>query len=211
MKINEIFKSIQGETTFQGLLSVFIRTSGCNLRCNWCDTTYAYYDGADYTVDEILKIVEKNQCKYVVITGGEPLQQIDTTILVGQLINNSYTVLVETNGSQDISGLHPEAIRIMDIKCPSSGMSDKMLWGNIDYLSPHDEVKFIIADYEDYVWTKSVIESYKLTSICTVLTSPVFGRLDLRVLSEWIIKDNLPVRLQLQLHKYIWGPNVRGV
>lgn len=211
MKINEIFKSIQGETTFQGIPSTFIRTTGCNLRCNWCDTKYSYYEGTDYTVDEILKIIEKKYCKYVVITGGEPLNQTDTPILVEQLINDDYKVLVETNGSQDISVLNSETFRIVDIKCPSSGMSDKMLWQNIGYLSSRDEVKFIIANYEDYVWAKSVIEAYKLIDTYKVLISPVFGHLDARKLAEWILNDNLSARLQLQLHKYIWDPDARGV
>lgn len=211
MKINEIFKSIQGETTFQGLPFIFIRTAGCNLRCNWCDTQYAYYDETDYTVEEILKIAEKYHCKYVVITGGEPLTQKETPVLVEQLIKRGYKVLLETSGSMDISGLHPDTFKIVDIKCPGSGMTEKMFWQNIGYLSAHDEVKFVVTDIEDYMWAKSVIKSYKLIDICTILISPAFGRLDPKVLAEWIIHDNLPVRLQLQIHKYIWGPDVRGV
>lgn len=210
MKINEIFKSIQGETTFQGLPSVFIRTTGCNLRCSWCDTTYAYSEGEDYSVDDLLKIVGKFNCRYVVITGGEPLEQTETPELVKRLINNGYKVLVETNGSKDISILAPETFKIVDLKCPSSHMSEKMLWGNIQNLSPHDEVKFVIADYNDYVWAKSVIESYNLSQICTTLLSPAFGPLKPELMAEWIINDNLPVRMQLQIHKYIWGPDARG-
>lgn len=211
VKINEIFKSIQGETTFQGLPSIFIRITGCNLRCNWCDTKYAYYDGVDYSVDEILKIVEKYHCKYIVITGGEPLIQKETPVLVEHLIKGGYKVLVETNGSMDISVLHPDTFKIVDIKCPGSGMTEKMLWQNIGYLSPHDEVKFVVADYNDYHWIKSIITSFKLPDICTVLISPAYGLLDPIILAEWIINDNLPVRLQLQIHKYIWGPDARGI
>lgn len=210
MKINEIFKSIQGETTFQGLPSVFIRTTGCNLRCSWCDTKYAYSEGEDYSVDELLKIVEKFNCRYVVITGGEPLEQKETPELIKRLINNGYKVLVETNGSKDISIVDPETFKIVDFKCPSSNMSEKMLWGNVQNLSPHDEVKFVIADYNDYVWAKSVIESYNLSQICTTLLSPAFGSLKPELMAEWIINDNLPVRMQLQIHKYIWGPDARG-
>ncbi len=211
MKINEIFQSIQGETTFQGLPSVFIRSTGCNLRCNWCDTQYAYDDGTDYGVDEILKIIEKYHCKYVVITGGEPLSQKDAPALAEQLIKGGYRVLVETNGSRDISILHPDTIKIVDMKCPGSGMTENILWENMSCLSAHDEVKFVIADYKDYLWAKSVIESYKLTDICTVLISPVFNRLAPESLAKWIISDNLSVRLQLQIHKYIWGSDIRGV
>lgn len=211
MKINEIFKSIQGETTFQGVPSLFIRTTGCNLRCKWCDTEYAYYEGTDYTVEEILRIVDKYRCEYVVITGGEPLIQKETPILVEHLIRSGYKVLVETGGSMDISVLHPDTLKIVDIKCPSSGMTEKMLWQNIAYLSKRDEVKFVVADYEDYLWGKSIIETYKLSDVCTILISPAFGLLAPKVLAAWIINDSLPVRLQLQMHKYIWGPDVKGV
>lgn len=211
MKVNEIFRSIQGETTFQGVPSLFIRTTGCNLRCTWCDTKYAYDDGTDYTVEELLKIVEKYQCRYVVITGGEPLIQNEVPLLVERLIRAGYKVLIETNGSPDISILHPDSFKIVDIKCPGSGMSEQMQWQNIDHLTAQDEIKFIIADHEDYLWAKSIIESYKLSSRCTVLLSPVFNRLDPKALAGWILADNLSVRLQLQIHKYIWGTEVRGV
>lgn len=211
MKINEIFKSIQGETTFQGLPSVFIRTTGCNLRCTWCDTKYAYDDGTDYSVEEVLTVVKKYRCKNVVITGGEPMMQEEATLLAKRLISSGYSVLVETNGSIDISGLPPEAVKILDIKCPGSGETDRMLWKNIDFLSSHDEVKFVVADYNDYLWARSVMDSYKIIDRCAVLLSPVFGLLDPKTLAGWIIADNLSARLQLQLHKYIWGPDVRGV
>ena len=191
MKINEIFKGIQGETSFQGLPSVFIRTTGCNLRCRWCDTTYAYFEGTDYTIAEILKIVEKyacpelnrRTCKYIVITGGEPLMQEETPSLITQLIQNGYKVLVETNGSMDISRLHPEAIKILDIKCPDSGMTENICWQNIEALSPADEVKFVAANYDDYKWAKAIIEYYKLAETCTVIISTVFGRLDPKILA----------------------------
>lgn len=211
MKINEIFKSIQGETSYTGMPFLFIRAAGCNLRCRWCDTTYAYHEGSDYSIDEILTILGKYDCRNVVITGGEPLLQEETPLLAECLVHNGYRVLVETNGSIDISKLHPEVIKILDIKCPGSGMTENIVWNNLKTLSSTDEVKFIVADYDDYVWAKSVIESYKLPVICTVLIAPVFSRLDPKQIAEWITNDNLNVRLQLQLHKYIWGPDVRGV
>lgn len=210
MKINEIFKSIQGETTFQGLPSVFIRTTGCNLRCSWCDTTYAYSEGEDYPVDDLLNIVEKFNCRYVVITGGEPLEQEETPLLAEKLIKEGYKVLVETNGSKDTSVLNPETFKIVDFKCPGSSMSEKMLWDNVRHLAAHDEVKFVVADYNDYVWAKSVIVSYNLPQICTTLLSPAYSSLKPELMAEWIINDNLPVRMQLQIHKYIWGPDARG-
>jgi len=211
MKINEIFKSIQGETTYQGLPAVFIRTTGCNLRCSWCDTTYAYSEGNEYSIEDILKITDKYSCKDIVITGGEPLTQDETPLLIDRLITLGHTVLLETNGSLDISIVHPDTIRILDIKCPGSGMSENMMWNNIKSLKPHDEVKFVVSDYNDYIWAKSVIESYNLVNLCHVLVMPVFARLDPKALAGWIINDNLDVRLQLQIHKYIWGPDTRGV
>ncbi len=211
MKVNEIFKSIQGETSYAGTPFVFVRTSGCNLRCKWCDTTYAYDKGEEYTVDEIIRILDKYDCRRIVITGGEPLLQKDTFILAECLINNGYTVLVETNGSINVSELHSEVIKILDIKCPGSSMTEHIFWDNLKALSSTDEIKFIVADYNDYVWSRSVIESYRLTDICKVLISPVLNLLDPKQAAEWIINDNLNVRLQLQLHKYIWGPDVRGV
>ncbi len=211
MKVNEIFKGIQGETSYAGIPFLFVRTTGCNLRCRWCDTTYAYDEGEDYSIDEIIKVLGKYDCRNVVITGGEPLLQEETPLLAEHLIHNGYKVLVETNGSMDISGLHPEVIKILDMKCPGSGMTENILWDNLKVLSSGDEIKFIVADYNDYAWAKSVIASYNLPEICTVLIAPVFSRLDPKQVAEWIINDNLNVRLQLQLHKYIWGPDVRGV
>lgn len=210
MEINEIFKSIQGETTFQGIPSVFIRTTGCNLRCSWCDTKYAYHDGKDYSLDNLLKIIEKFNCRYVVITGGEPLEQEEVPLLVTKLIKDGYNVLVETNGSKDISTLHPSTFRIVDFKCPGSCMTDRMLLENVKHLSSRDEVKFVIADYNDYVWAKSIIETHTLGQICTILLSPAFSQLKPEQMAEWIINDNLPVRMQLQIHKYIWGHDARG-
>lgn len=211
MRVCEIFKSIQGETSYAGTPFMFVRTTGCNLRCSWCDTAYAYYEGEDYSIDEIMRILEKYDCRNVVVTGGEPLLQEDTPLLAEKLVNKGFKVFVETNGSINASGLHPDVIKILDIKCPGSGMAENIVWDNLKVLSSNDEVKFIVAGYDDYVWAKSVIKSFNLTAICTVLIAPVFSSLDPKQLAEWIINDNLGVRLQLQLHKYIWGPDVRGV
>jgi len=211
MRVYEIFKSIQGETSYAGTPFIFIRTTGCNLRCRWCDTTYAYDEGEDYSIDEIVRILGKYDCRNVVITGGEPLLQEDTPLLAEYLVKNGYNVFVETNGSINVSGLHPDVIKILDIKCPGSGMAENIEWDNLKVLSSRDEVKFIVADYNDYVWAKSVIESYHLTDVCSVLIAPVFSSLEPKQLAEWIINDSLNVRLQLQLHKYIWGPDARGV
>ena len=211
MRVYEIFKSIQGETSYAGTPFIFIRTTGCNLRCRWCDTTYAYDEGEDYSIDEIVRILGKYDCRNVVITGGEPLLQEDTPLLAEYLVKNGYNVFVETNGSINVSGLHPDVIKILDIKCPGSGMAENIEWDNLKVLSSRDEVKFIVADYNDYVWAKSVIESYHLTDVSSVLIAPVFSSLEPKQLAEWIINDSLNVRLQLQLHKYIWGPDARGV
>ncbi|MCC6543350.1 MAG: radical SAM protein [Nitrospirae bacterium] len=211
MKVCEIFKSIQGETSYAGIQVLFVRTTGCNLRCRWCDTTYAYNEGEDYSIDEIVRILDKYDCRNVVITGGEPLLQEEAPLLAENLVKNGYKVFVETNGSMDVSQLHPDVIKILDIKCPGSGMADNIMWDNLNFISSNDEIKFIVADNNDYVWAKSVIDSCRLTDICNVLISPVFSSLDPKQLAAWIINDNLGVRLQLQLHKYIWGPDVRGV
>jgi len=211
MKINEIFKSIQGETIYQGLPFLFIRVTGCNLRCRWCDTTYAYEEGREYSITELLRISEDSGCKYIMITGGEPLIHRETPILAGELLKRGYTVLVETNGSIDISILPEKAVKVMDIKCPGSGMADAMRWEHIKYLSPKDEVKFVISDYRDYMWMKNVINRYELLKKCSITVSPAFNILSPQELAEWIIRDSLMVRFQLQIHKYIWNGKERGI
>lgn len=211
MKINEIYQSIQGEATFAGQPCIFIRTTGCNLRCEWCDTSYAFYEGQELSLEETLGQVEAYAPRLVELTGGEPLLQKEAPALVSRLIDRGYTVLIETSGSLDIRPIDPRAILIMDIKCPGSGMSEAMCWENIPALRPSDQVKFVIKDRSDYDWAVGVLDKYPALRKQTVLFSPVFGALDPQRLAEWILEDGLPVRLQLQIHKYIWHPEARGV
>jgi len=211
MKVCEIFTGIQGESSSSGVLSTFVRLSGCNLRCSYCDTTYAYYDGTELTEDEIIDKVKTAGVKTVEITGGEPLLQEGVLHVVKRLLDDGCKVLIETNGSIDIRDIDRRAVVILDIKTPGSGMSEKMKMSNLDYLSPKDEVKFVITNREDYEWAKGVVSRYALAGRCKVLFSPAFGMLKPRDLSEWIISDRLDVRLNLQLHKYIYGPEERGV
>ncbi len=211
MKVVEVFHSIQGESIHAGLPCVFVRLSGCNLRCSYCDTQYAYDEGERMSLDEILLRVQRYDCPLVEITGGEPLLQEQTPQLTSQLAHKGYTVLVETNGTVDISGLDKRAIRIMDIKCPGSGCSDKTLWSNVELLRKTDEVKMVLCDERDYLWARGIIEKFNLLERTTVLLSPVHGRLEPAQLAAWILRDRLNVRLQLQLHKYIWNPETRGV
>lgn len=206
MRINEIFRSIQGESSFAGLPCTFIRFTGCNLRCSYCDTPYAFYEGNEATVEGVIKeITGQTTQSYglIEITGGEPLLQEEVYPLVKELLDLGYKILVETNGSIDIGRLDRRVIRIVDIKTPKSGMADKMDFKNIRRLTRKDEVKFVISDREDYEWSKEILERYKFP--CKILFSPVYGRLEPAILSEWILYDNVPVRLNLQLHKYIWG------
>lgn len=211
MKINEIYKSIQGESTYAGLPCVFVRTTGCNLRCVYCDTAYAFYEGEEMTLPQILKKVDLFRIPLVELTGGEPLLQKETPDLVKQLLDKKYTVLVETGGSLDISKLDPRAIRVMDLKCPSSGEMESMNWDNLQYLKPQDEVKFVIGDERDFYWSANVVKEHRLQKKCPVLFSCVFEKLEPQKLAEWILKENLQVRLQLQLHKFVWEPATRGV
>ncbi len=210
MKVNEIFASIQGESTYAGLPCVFVRMTGCNLRCVYCDTTYAYEEGREMSEDEILKAVSKYGIKLVEITGGEPLLQKDVLSLMERLIDNGFTVLLETNGSENIHDVDKRATIIMDIKTPKSGMFERMDLMNLKYIKPNDEIKFVVMDREDYEWMRSFIKDYDLidglASKCKILISPAYGMLLPEDLSKWIIEDRLPVRLSLQLHKYISVP-----
>jgi len=213
LRVNEIFYSIQGESTFAGFPCIFIRLTGCNLRCTYCDTTYAYEEGDDIPLDSILTTVKKFDCRLIEVTGGEPLIQNETPDLIAALIENGYTVLLETNGSQDISTVDTRCIRIVDIKCPSSGMDNKNYWKNLDYITPNDQLKFVIAHRIDYLYAKKVLDdaAIKRRKKLLINFSPVFNEIDLKDLAEWILADNLPVRLQIQLHKYIWGEHTKGV
>jgi 7-carboxy-7-deazaguanine synthase len=211
MKVNEIYRSIQGESSFAGLPCVFVRLTYCNLRCSWCDTEYAFYEGKDYTVEEVLREVKSFDCPLVELTGGEPLLQEDVFPLMDELVGRGYTVLLETGGSLDVGQVNPRVVKILDLKCPGSGESQRNLYGNLAKLQSRDEVKFVIGDRADYLWARRALQEHQLTDRCSVLFSTVFEKLPPRQLAEWLLEDNLKVRLQLQMHKYIWGPEVRGV
>lgn len=209
MKVNEIFKGIQGESSFTGLPTTFIRLTGCNLRCSYCDTSYAFYEGKEMEIENIIMEVikldsPKSGQRFVEITGGEPLLQGEVYPLTKELLDLGYTVLLETNGSLDIEGLDSRVIRIMDLKTPGSGMSDKMDFKNIENLKVRDEVKFVISNRKDYEWSKEILKEYRLLP-CIILFSTVHGILDPGILSKWILQDALSVRLNFQLHKYLWG------
>ncbi len=209
--INEIFQSIQGESSRTGERCVFVRLAYCNIRCSYCDTTYAFEDGTEMTFDDILDAVKKYQCRLVEITGGEPLFQENVNALMQLLCNAGFEVLLETGGTLDISKVDARVKRIVDFKCPSSQMVKKNYWKNVEYLRPTDEVKFVIGNREDYEWAKGIIEKYAIMNRVPVLMSVVFGELEPVQLCEWILTDRLNVRFQLQAHKYIWNPETRGV
>jgi len=210
--INEIYHSVQGESTWVGWPCVFVRFTFCNLRCNYCDTEYAFYEGNKRSLGEILDAVAAYRCPLVEITGGEPLLQKNVLSLMSMLCDSEYTVLLETSGAHDISNVDPRVHRIMDLKTPGSGETDKNIWSNIDHLTARDEVKFVMGSREDYEWSRDKVLRYDLPSRCrAVLFSPIFGRIDPREIVEWILSDKLNVRFQLQMHKFIWRPTQRGV
>ena len=211
MKVNEIFHSIQGESSYAGWPCVFVRLTGCNLRCRWCDTRYAYDEGEAYTVVEVMDRIRGYGCPLVEITGGEPLLQEDVYPLMDRLLEAGYNVLLETNGSLDASRVPRGVNRIIDIKCPASGMSDRIHWENLDHLRSTDEIKFVLCDRGDYEWAREVIKQYDLTHRATVLLSVVSNELSHQDAVKWMLEDRLKVRFQLQLHKAIWGPDRRGV
>jgi len=212
LKINEIYHSIQGESTTAGRPCVFIRLTYCNLRCTYCDTEYAFYEGKDFSVEQVIDEIEKYNCKLVEITGGEPLVQIDECLeLMKRLSELDYEVMIETGGSLPIKDIDPRVKIIIDLKCPSSGMENKNLYENLKYLHPADELKFVIGNREDYEWSVDIIKKYNLQKKCIILFSVVFGKLEPVELVNWIIEDKLDVRFQLQMHKYIWHPQTKGV
>lgn len=209
--INEIYRSVQGESSWSGLPCVFVRLTACNLRCVWCDSTHTFYEGKRMSLDEILDRVEELGDPLVEITGGEPLLQKSVYPLMDELLRRGKTVLLETSGSLDISSV-PEAVaRIVDLKCPDSGESERNLMSNLEHLTPRDEVKFVIASRRDYEWARDILREHGIEKRCTVLMGVVFGQLDPRILVEWILEDRLAVRFQLQLHKIVWTPDQRGV
>jgi len=211
MQVTEIFHSIQGESSYAGQPCVFIRLTGCPLRCTWCDTAYAFHGGQDDSVDDVLAKVHRYGCRLVEVTGGEPLAQPESLPLMARLCDAGYKVLLETSGAVDIAPVDPRVHVILDVKCPGSDMTDRMHWPNLSRLAAKDEAKFVLADRADYDWAREILVQYDLANRCTVLFSPVFGSLDMRELAEWILADRLPVRFQLQMHKYIWAPDMRGV
>ncbi|TKB67603.1 MAG: 7-carboxy-7-deazaguanine synthase QueE [Nitrospira sp.] len=211
MRITEIFHSIQGESSYAGQPCVFVRLTGCPLRCTWCDTDYAFHGGQECSLEETLEKVRTYGCPLVEITGGEPLAQPESLPLMIRLCDTGYTVLLETSGAIDIAPVDPRVHVILDVKCPGSGMTDRMHWPNLSQLAAKDEAKFVLADRADYDWAREMLARHDLAGRCTVHFSPVFGSLDMRELAEWILADRLPVRFQLQMHKYIWAPDMRGV
>lgn len=204
LRINEIFYSLQGETSRIGLPTVFIRLTGCPLRCDYCDTTYAFSGGRNMSVADILKQVEKSGPRYVTVTGGEPLAQKNCLPLLTALCDAGYQVSLETSGALDIGGVDARVMRVVDIKTPASGEVEKNRWQNLPLLKPHDEIKIVLCDENDYLWARQILDQYHLSEICEVVFSPAHGTLSATQLAEWILRDHLPVRMQLQLHKLLW-------
>tara|TARA_B100002052_G_scaffold254825_1_gene244636 strand:+ start:143 stop:778 length:636 start_codon:yes stop_codon:yes gene_type:complete len=210
LKINEIFHSIQGESSKSGTPCVFIRLTYCNLRCSYCDSEYSFYEGEDMSIADILKEIKKYNCKLVEVTGGEPLLQKKSIDLMKALLIEKYTVMLETSGSIPINNVPKEVIKIIDFKCPSSDMHKKNNWNILKNIQQHDEIKFVISNLDDYKWVKDKLKKYNFKNN-TILFSPTHNQLDPKILSEWILKDGLNVRVQLQLHKYIWDADTKGV
>ena len=217
LRITEIFHSIQGESTWAGLPCTFVRVTGCPLRCVWCDTTYAFQGGESMTLAAIVAKVREVGSPVVEVTGGEPLAHPNAFPLVRELLDEGFTVLVETSGAVDVAPLDPRAHKIMDLKCPGSGECGRNLWVNLDHLTGRDEVKFVVKDRADYEWARQVVRERGLDrrvadgSLRALLVSPVWGAVDLVALAGWILEDRLAVRFQVQLHKTIWGPTRTGV
>jgi len=210
MRITEIFFSIQGESSHAGRPCVFVRLTGCNLRCTWCDSEYTFTGGERMSLDDVMTRVKSYGCNLVEITGGEPLAQVEAFTLIERLCDDGFEVLIETSGSIDITPVDRRAKLILDIKCPGSGESEKNRWANLDDLRPHDELKFVISDRADYEWARQLIADRQLDR-WTVLLSPVWGRMDMKALAEWMLADRVPARFQTQLNKHIWGADVHGV
>jgi 7-carboxy-7-deazaguanine synthase len=210
MRVTEIFHSIQGESSHAGRPCVFVRLTGCNLRCRWCDSEYTFTGGERMSIDEVMAKVRSYGCDLVEVTGGEPLAQAEAFDLIARLCDERFEVLIETSGSIDIAPVDKRATIILDVKCPGSGEVEKNRWENVDHLKSKDEIKFVIADRADYDWARRVVEERRLDR-WTVLFSPVWGEMDLKSLAEWMLADRVPARLQTQLHKHIWGAEARGV
>jgi 7-carboxy-7-deazaguanine synthase len=213
LKVNEIFYSVQGESSYAGRPCVFVRLTGCNLRCSYCDTRYAYEEGEDLEIEEIIKRITSHRCILVEITGGEPLIQKDTPLLIQKLLDMGFEVLLETNGSMDISVIDDRCVKILDIKCPSSGEANKNDVENLKRLQTKDEIKFVIGNREDYDYAKSILSLLNRAKGegKPPLFSPAYGKMNPELLARWILADHLDVRMQIQLHKTIWGSETRGV
>ncbi len=205
LRISEIFYSLQGESTRVGLPSVFIRLTGCPLRCTYCDTAYAFTGGTTQTLQEIMEETAAYSTPYICVTGGEPLAQKGCITLLQSLCDAGYSVSLETSGALDVSAVDSRVSKILDVKTPASGEMTKNLWSNLSHLNSLDEVKFVLCDEPDYIWAKQILAEHRLNQKCTVLLSPAQGQLEARELAEWILRDKLKVRLQLQLHKLLWG------
>ena len=212
LTINEIFYSVQGESSYAGRPCVFVRLTACDLRCSWCDTPYAFHEGTKRSLDSVLAEVDAYRCPLVEVTGGEPLLQAEVYPLLESLLARGRTVLLETGGHRSTARVPTGVVTILDVKCPGSGESEKNDWSNLARLQPHDEVKFVIKDRTDYEYAREIVARHDLAGrAAAVHFSPVHGVMDARTLSEWVLADDLPVRVQLQLHKYIWDPATRGV
>ncbi|WP_449245087.1 radical SAM protein [Desulfobacca acetoxidans] len=211
LRVCETFISIMGEASFAGLPGFFIRLSGCNLRCRYCDTTYAYAEGVERSLASLLGEAGASGYRLVLVTGGEPLLQEECLVLLSTLVERGFTVLLETNGSRPLEAVDPRVHRIIDLKCPGSGMAQHNYLKNLDYLTEKDELKFVVSNRRDFDWAMQVMAASRIWERCTVLFSPVFGLLPPSELAAWILATRLPLRLNLQLHKYIWGPDVKGM
>lgn len=209
LRITEIFFSLQGETRTVGLPTVFVRLTGCPLRCQYCDTAYAFHGGKRWDIETIVAEVKKYKVHYVTVSGGEPLAQKACLPLLTRLCDEGYEVSLETSGALDVSAVDARVVKVVDIKTPGSLEVEKNYWKNIEHLLPHDQVKFVICDQADYDWSKQVLEQYQLTKVCQVLFSPSYQQVKPGDLADWILRDQLPVRFQVQLHKYLWG-DVQG-
>jgi 7-carboxy-7-deazaguanine synthase len=212
LTVNEIFHSVQGESTYAGRPCVFVRLTACDLRCSWCDTPYAFHEGKKRALEDILAEVDDFGCPLVEVTGGEPLLQEEVYALMDALLARGRTVLLETGGHRSTARVPQRVTTILDVKCPGSGEAHRNDWENLARLRPHDEVKFVIADRADYEYARDVVSRHALAAtVAAIHFSPVHGQLSARTLSEWVLSDRLPVRVQLQLHKFIWDPGTRGV
>ena len=211
LKVNEIYYSVQGESTHMGRTCIFIRLTYCNLRCTYCDTEYAFYKGKDMEISEIMTRIKQWNSDLVEVTGGEPLFQNECIDLLKELLKQNYEVMLETGGSLSITDIPKEIIKIVDFKCPSSNMEKKNLWSIVNDLQPHDEVKFVIGNREDFDWAGKMLNTYSISEKCAVLFSPIFDKIETSLIADWILEEELPVRLQMQMHKQIWKTKVKEI